>query len=181
MTRDELIGQAVIALDELLCRDDIADIRDALCEVIPTGFADQCRAAATDTTRGMKDLAATLDGTFHSDVPTGTVPAWIRLGLLTTLAQWTAGHGSTCLHAPSPDRPVPVHAAAWRPDLVVCSQCQHLLHLRPGSAADRRCDGCGTVTTGVENNDPIYPSAVQIAQLSYAYGVCGDCVHWERK
>jgi hypothetical protein len=175
--RDQLTAQAALAFDELLLRDDIGELLSALAETLPTGHADQARAAATDTTRGMETIAALLGGTY-TDTPPADVPAWVRLGLLTTLTRWAAGQGSTCMHAPTPDRPQPVTAAAWRPDIVACARCTRLFHLRPGSDADRRCDGCGTVTTSVEDDNGIYPAAVQLGQLSYLYGVCRGCKHW---
>jgi LSD1 subclass zinc finger protein len=61
---------------------------------------------------------------------------------------------------------------------VVCAHCAHLLALPPGSAGDRRCDGCGTVTRGVEQGDGIYPAALAAGPFSYMLGVCAGCRWW---
>jgi hypothetical protein len=76
------------------------------------------------------------------------------------------------MHNPDPNKPQPLFAALWRPLLVVCERCTHLLSLRPGSEADRTCDGCGRVFDG------IYPGMGSYGPLSFQYGVCAGC-RWE--
>lgn len=113
--------------------------------------------------------------------PAGDVPGWIRLDMLSAYVGWVAGRARTCMHSPNAARPDPVYAAAWRPGLVVCTRCTHLLELPRGSAEDRRCDGCGRVTTGPEHGDGIRPSRVQYGPLILAFGVCGDCTPTDRR
>ncbi len=79
-------------------------------------------------------------------------------------------------HVPDLRRPQAVAAAAWKPRLVTCSACTGLLALPRNSTADRRCDGCGTVTTGVENGDGIFPGLVVVVLM---FGLCSDCKYWD--
>jgi hypothetical protein len=102
------------------------------------------------------------------------LPGWLRLALLDALATFMDGAADTCCHAPVPSSPQPVMAAAWRPGLVVCMTCTHLLPQRRGSAADRTCDGCGRVCAGTPD-DPIHPGLLALSILIFEYGVCNDC------
>ena len=77
------------------------------------------------------------------------------------------------MHAPTHRRPEPVFSAAWRPGLVVCTQCLHLLGVT--GVADRTCDRCGHVCDGIEAGDPIYSGTVFVGELGYQFGTCGDC------
>lgn len=108
----------------------------------------------------------------------GDQPEWVTLGLLHALVGWQAGRGSMCIHNPDHRRPAPVTAGAWRPGLVACARCMHLLACRPGAAADRTCDCCGRVTTGPEHDDGILPVALAAGPFTYLLGVCTGCRWW---
>ncbi|MDN5751364.1 MAG: hypothetical protein L0H64_23170, partial [Pseudonocardia sp.] len=88
---------------------------------------------------------------------------------------WAIGTADTCTHQPHPDRPQPVHAAAWRPGLIACSRCPHLLALARHDVRDRTCDGCGHQCAGPDHGDGIRPVMIAAGALSYAVGVCRDC------
>lgn len=170
-------GPVALALDELLGRTppaDLARLAERLRAAQPA-WADQAAAAAAGATAVMTDIAAAGGGVAVPAHPI-EVPEWVRLGALTAWSGWVLGQASTCAHSPHPARPQPVLAAAWKPALVVCGACSHLLKLPRNSAADRRCDGCGRVTTGVENGDGIYPSMVGLGPLVFAHGTCRDCL-----
>lgn len=171
-------GRAALALEELMLRDDAATVLRQVRDTGPAWLLDQLDAATAEIARAREAVvasgAARLDST-----PVAQVPGWLRLGLLDTLVAWVTGSASTCLHAPDPLHPQPVHSAAWRPGLVVCGHCSHLLALPRRSDADRRCDSCGYITTGVENDDGIFGALITIGPLSYAFGVCRTCRHWQ--
>ncbi len=172
------IGRAVLAADEFLCSPNRAQVVAEVRRRIPTDQLDQLDAATRHVHRGM--VATVVEGRAASIValPPSEHSAWARLGALTALATWLAGQGSTCLHDPQPCRPEPILAAAWRPGLVVCSDCTHLLTLPRNSDADRRCDGCGHVCAGVEENDPIYRANLALGPLQYLSGTCTGCRYW---
>ena len=171
-------GHAVLAADELLCSPDRARIVAELRRRIPTAELDQLDAATRHVHLGL--MATVVEGRAASIValPPGEHSAWARLGALTALATWLAGQGSTCIHDPQPSHPQPILAAAWRPGLVVCASCTHLLKLPRNSEADRRCDGCGHLCAGVEEGDPIYRANLALGPLQYLSGACIDCRYW---
>jgi hypothetical protein len=147
---------------------------DALADQEPTWFRDQVNAAADDAHAWMQ-LEASLIGSPVKSGDVASIPGWMRLGVLTTYTQWAAGLGSTCMHNPTIDSPEPVFATAWQPGLVACARCIHLTVLRPGSKADRTCDGCGHVVAGLQHGEGIYPGRVQLGPLVYAVGTCKSC------
>jgi hypothetical protein len=169
------LGRAVIALDDLLLRPDVAGIVGRLRAAAPTWLVDQLDSAARDIEAGVDLMCATGVAAGKKHVPAAAVPDWVRLGALDTLVCWITGGASTCMHSPVPDRPTPLYAAAWRPGLIACGACVHLLALPRGYVADRRCDGCGHLTTGVGNGDGIWPTVVALGPLSYSLGCCRDC------
>ncbi len=163
MTTTDMTGPLALALDELLTHMAPAQAR-ALAEwaehdAPPAVRAhwDQNAAASRDALALLDAEAVLLGGTGRISAPHGDVPGWVRLGA-------------------SAARPEPVYAAAWRPGLVACIACLHLLELPRGSAASRTCDSCGRVTTGVEHGDGIHPCRVQYGPLTLAFGTCGDCL-----
>jgi hypothetical protein len=168
-------GRAVLALDDLLLSPDVAAVAASVRATAPSWLLDQLDSAARDVEAGIDLMCATGGAAGKRHVPVAAVPEWVRLGLLDTLVRWLTSRGATCMHSPVPSRPQPLHAAAWRPGLVACGACVHLLALPRGSDADRRCDGCGHLTTGVEHGDGIWPTAVAFGPLSYALGCCRDC------
>lgn len=167
------LGRMVLVADEVLGDADPA-VLDLLRQAVPVALRDQTEAAADGARRALLAEAAAL-GVEGEHIPHRDMPEWVRLPLLDTWFRWCTGRGRTCLHEPHPDRPEPVFAAAWRPGLVACAACPHLIQLRRGSAADRTCDRCGRVTAGPEHGDGIHPARVQLGPLLFAYGSCGDC------
>src|SRR5947209_6193957 len=56
-------------------------------------------------------------------------PGWIRQEMMSAWAVWDSDDQSRkCPHNPrnDPHAPQPAHAAAWRPNYVVCDECTHL-------------------------------------------------------
>lgn len=143
----------------------------------PVHMADQLDAAAQQWQQAIARAAE--DGMLNERVvmTADQHPDWLRLGVLHTLAAWVDGTGSTCMHSPDPRRPMPVAAAAWKPDLVICTSCTHLLSL-PDNDTDRTCDACGRVTTGPEHDDSLTTGALTCGPLRYFFGVCRACEHW---
>jgi hypothetical protein len=133
----------------------------------PPGLADQITAASTDAEAAVWEILG-------AGSKWATLPGWAWLGALDTLVGWIQGTARTCLHTPHPERPEPVFAAAWRPGVVACRRCTHLL--RVGSAIrDATCDGCGHVCLGVAAGDGITPSAFPFGPLTFWAGACKDC------
>lgn len=168
-----------LALDALMTwveglpPDEYLELVECVAAASPPGRFDQQIAAARDS-RLLSPRTVSPSAT-PSGAPT---PDWVRLAALETFAEWVTGRGRTCMHAPDPDRPQPVIAAAWRPGLVVCAECLHLL-CGLSRTEDARCDACGRVTTGVENRDGIRPYGTFIGPLTYRVGVCEDCFAME--
>ena len=129
------------------------------------------RAAQHEAVTALR--AATATGPPEQLPPSG-VDDWMRLGLLDTLLAWFAGTGNTCLHMPDPRRPEPVWSCAWKPRLVVCNHCLHLL--KTAGDADRTCDCCGHLCAGTDTDDPIYICTVLLSALTYQAGTCRDCL-----
>jgi hypothetical protein len=174
---DAVVARSAVLLDELLTDPEaFAVFAEWAAEHASPGLLDQLQAAADDTHAVMAAESRTLGGTGLIHAPHAAVPQWIWLNLLLAYATWAAGTGSTCMHSPHVSRPQPVFAAAWKPGLVVCAACVHVLALPRGSAGDRRCDGCGRVTTGPENGDGIHPGRAQYGPLLLAYGTCRNCL-----
>ncbi|GGQ23673.1 hypothetical protein [Streptosporangium pseudovulgare] len=167
-----------IALDDLAHHPDLAEIlnttRTAIRAAGYSWILDQADAAARDTCNTLTTAAAATGSTPLS-LPLDQHPDWVRLGLLDALAAWITEQATTCLHQPHPARPQPVISAAWRPRLVVCSACAHLLRLPKGSAKDRTCDGCGQV---VPDHGAIWSAAASHGGFVYQYGVCEPCRYW---
>ncbi|MFY1589128.1 hypothetical protein ACN267_32250 [Micromonospora sp. WMMD734] len=165
-----------LALEALMLHPRYEELMAHVRAHTPTGHVDQVDAAADDALRLMTTVGrAAYDGHQRHHPTTADVPGWLRLGLLDTLTAWVDGQAVTCRHQPTPDRPQPIVAAAWRPRLVVCSRCVHLTALARGSARDRTCDACGRVCAGVEHGDGVYPGMVQLGPLVYQYGTCDGC------
>jgi hypothetical protein len=142
---------------------------------VPPGsaFGDQVAAAAQHTEAAAGYLAA------HADLLSGvidaqTAPEWLRLSLADTLAAHLTGSARTCLHSPSPLSPQPIVAAAWRPDMITCRQCSHLLTIPPGSERDRTCDHCGIVGPPAPARE-VYAHVITAGPLAYLYGLCPSC------
>lgn len=129
--------------------------RDATIEALLKAFADQ--------RGGQRRLVE------HSKIPD-----WIRLGAVSALAQWVAGESETCTHVPSPNgAPFAVIAAAWKPGLVVCAQCQHLI-AGLSEEEEMRCDCCGRITTMEEGG--IHALSISTGSIMYRAGACASCI-----
>lgn len=174
MTTPDMRTQAVLALESILMRPDAGEILAAFNGLVPSWLADQCRAATRDASDLLQRAAETLDNQVRAGNP-GDIPGWARLGLLTAWCEWVADSASTCMHSPNPRSPQPVIAAAWKPGLIACPGCTHLLALPRGGVADRTCDGCGRVVAGADAGDPIYPTNVAFGELIWMAGTCTDC------
>ncbi|MEV8638924.1 hypothetical protein AB0395_45445 [Streptosporangium sp. NPDC051023] len=182
MTSAPSLGRFILAYDEFLQRSDLADlaplIRGAFQTAGYTWLLDQNEAAAVQVYEGMTQAAAAV-GEGVVNLAPSQHPDWVRLGLLAALITWCSGKSGTCTHVPNPMRPQPVAAAAWKPNLVVCDACRHLLSIPRGSAKDRTCDGCGVITEGIDHGDPIWPVSVAHGGFVYLVGVCASCRYWE--
>jgi hypothetical protein len=176
----EFAGQAAVALDDLICHPNAGPLVAALRALTPVDLLDQGDAASDEVAAGFQRVADLGLMAHHEALPASEHPTWVRLGALSAVTVWVAGHGSTCMHSPRPERPRPIAAAAWRPGLVTCGQCTHLFNIKD-AAKDATCDGCGRVTTGTANNDGIWPSLVQVGFLTWTFGACKDCKYWRDK
>ncbi|MEU4225830.1 hypothetical protein AB0F17_16170 [Nonomuraea sp. NPDC026600] len=172
------LGQLVIAWDEVLQRDDYPELMQQLQEWYRSSghvaFLDQGEAATKDVYQ-MLSLASLRVGQDARSVPYQQYPDWVRLGVLNTAARWAAGQCATCTHSPAIRRPAPVVSAAWKPDLIVCTSCAHLLELPRLSAADKTCDGCGYV---VPDTETIWSFTVSHGWLMFQAGACDACRFW---
>lgn len=167
MTTDP-IGPATILLDDLLC--SLSDEQaSALRAALPDAWIDQAEAAARDA----RTHARAIPGAICADAPVSRSPQWLRLGAFETLLAWAADRGRTCMHSPDARRPEPVFAAAWKPRLVVCSNCRDLLRLPRN--LDSLCDCCGRDCRQSDGLGLISPIAMVYGELFYHAGVCNDC------
>jgi hypothetical protein len=155
----------IVELDRLLTDPDLA----ALVKPGADPRTDQMTAAKTEASR--LNEHAIRSGMYRGSlpIPAAQIPEWIRLGALTELYEWFHNRSATCVHHPVAGHPEPVIAGAWKPGMVVCQHCEHLLNLPSRSAVNRRCDHCGTVVR------EIYPNAFQVGPLTWRFGVCEDC------
>lgn len=158
-----------LALETVMLSPHFAEIVKKVREVSPTWYLDQLDAAVTDVSAAQASTGERV-GLDMADTPT-----WLRLGVLDAWASYCLGDATTCVHNPSADRPEPVFAAAWKPGIVACRACTHLLVLPRNSRADRICDACGYECAGLDAGDPIYPSSAQIASMLYHFGTCAGC------
>ncbi|WP_018601021.1 hypothetical protein [Mycobacterium sp. 155] len=122
------------------------------------------RVAAIEAT------TAALPGA-NGAVTSTDVPMWVRLGMLSVTTAWVAGEARTCMHDPRPDGSVPGWAVAWKPDLVACPQCLHLLEA--GGIEEYRCDCCGRIS--LPEDGGVRVASVGNGSLLYRAGACPDC------
>lgn len=164
-----------LALERLMLDPEYDRFVEHARKILPVGLVDQADAAATEAHAMFSEVAVALADDPARATTAGELPGWLRLGLLDTLATFAAGRATTCRHNPVAGRPRPVLAAAWRPGMVVCPACAHLLSLRHDPTADAVCDGCGHQCAGPEHGDGIYPGMVRLGPLVLQYGTCGGC------
>jgi hypothetical protein len=167
------VSKIAVALDELvtwlmsLPREEALRV---LSEMPPTpvDLADQLDSATADAHRYAQQLIGDM-----ADV--GEAPGWARLGTFDALVRWMQDDSRTCMHNPEPLRPAPVYACAWKPGLIVCTECTHLLRA-PNRTADMTCDGCGYVCASIEDGEGIHRSTFIFGPLTYLMGFCGRCL-----
>jgi hypothetical protein len=133
--------------------------------------------ALIDTPERRQQLATTEStvaamGDAYGGASPTEVPMWIRLGLLSATTAWVADTTRTCMHCPRPDGPVPGWAAAWKPSLVVCPQCLHML-ATGGGVEEYRCDGCGRIS--MPEDGGVRVASLSTGALTYRFGACPDC------
>lgn len=172
---DGRTAQDAIELDELLTSPNATSIVEGVRARTPKWFQDQQEATAAELARGLDSFAVRTTGSRAQQLPIAAIPAWFRLSLFDEMTRWTSGAGETCQHSPHPDAPQPIFAAAWRPGLMVCTACLFLLSPPAGSVASRRCDGCGHVVTGPDDDDLITTRTVHLGQLIFSAGTCDRC------
>jgi hypothetical protein len=165
---------SALALEKLLLAPGFEEAAAKWHAAVPTACRDQADAAIADAQRAAYATAGQIGATDAGTTKAADLPGWLRLALLAALAEFMDEAADTCAHAPTPSNPQPVMAAAWRPGLVVCLRCTHLLPLRRGCAADRTCDSCGRVCAGTPA-DSIYPGLLALSVLIFEYGTCRDC------
>jgi hypothetical protein len=163
-----------LTLDQLTQHPSWPLISEWAREHTSTHLLDQGDAATEDAAEILEVITA-LTGGKTAELNPGDLPGWLRLSVLHAWSGFINSTADTCTHSPSWDRPEPVFAAAWRPDLIVCTSCLRLLHQKRGSVADRTCDGCGHVCAGPDEGDGIFPGSIRLGPLVYQYGACGTC------
>lgn len=136
--------------------------------VPPSAYVDQTKAAQRDVIAEREQVL----GHKARWAPHAGLPEWVRLGMYDALLGWSEGTAATCIHQPNFGRPEPVYAAAWKPGVVVCAKCRHLLAVT--GVADTVCDGCGHECQGMPD-DGIMPVSAFVGALSYSLGVCMSC------
>lgn len=176
MTTNADAARAAVLLDDLFRTGIDVPFAQACRDVAPTGWLDQIDAAADHVAAGVRHAEQVLAGVAKvGHLPYTTYPPWVTLGILSALAEWATGGASTCQHQPVVTAPRPVHAAAWKPGLVVCGACTHLLRLRRGDPRDSTCDACGHRCAGPDADDGIWTHVIVAGALTYSVGVCGRC------
>ena len=132
------------------------------------GGRDQVEASLSETRRGWDRLSAVLGVDSDNDGP-----EWLRLAALDAMLGWMEGESRTCMHSPVPDRPQPILAAAWKPGLIACIRCPHLLKENPLS--NHVCDGCGRDFHPDKGREGIDLVFVKFSHLTYTAGACESC------
>lgn len=127
---------------------------------IPADIKDRMRSAE----RKMREQVESLPGTC---VVKREVPEWIRLSMMDTVMQWAKGNAVLCMHQPDMLHPQPLYMAAWKPGMIVCGHCAHMLVA--DADQDFLCDFCGGEA------DPIQRVVVQAGAMQFFAGVCVQC------
>jgi hypothetical protein len=159
-------------MKELYSHPHAIEIIQSIRATMPTWLQDQSDAAIGGTA-AILDRISNIDNRKRAAKTDDEIPDWIRLGVLDTWVNYCIGSADTCIHSPVFHRPQPVFAMAWKPGLVVCGQCLHLV--KAAGVADKTCDGCGRICAGPEHGDGIYPGAIQFGPMAWHYGACESC------
>jgi hypothetical protein len=165
------VTSPALALDEFLSRLTPTD-REAMRNAAPVALLDQVEAAEAEVDQLVRIVGRFADSSF-AELDYADVSEWVRLSVADTLLRFHRGTHDTCTHNPSPARPQPVLASAWRPGLVTCGRCTHLF--KATGDADRTCDRCGRVCAGLPG-DGIHSCTLTFGALGYFYGLCVDCM-----
>lgn len=165
-----------LALEQLMTHPDAAgQLATEIRARIAGPLLDQADAAGQHAAQVVDRLAPRL-GAQPEDVGATDIPSWLSLLVADAMAGFLTGQASTCRHAPRRERPQLVIAAACKPGLIVCGACAHQLVAGPGGGtADRTCDGCGRVCSGLDD-DGISPGVIRYGPLVFTFGVCSDCL-----
>lgn len=169
----------LLSLDRLLSNPNLVEIiqqtRNVLTAAGYRALIDQGDAATREARHNLySEARATRAVVKHIRHPEH--PEWVRYGLLTAVVAWTVGEAQTCPHSPDPRHPQPVTAAAWKPGLVVCVRCPHLLELPRDSAENWTCDGCRTVVNPGEGGR-IKALTLSYGAFTYRIGICTGCLY----
>jgi hypothetical protein len=100
------------------------------------------------------------------------LPQWLFDKINARRAAWDAGALATCLHNPRPGDVA--YMAAWKPDLVTCPQCTHLVLVGRNTQEEYRCDCCGHVVANTDA-DHLLAALIKLPRLTFAIALCGDC------
>jgi hypothetical protein len=163
--------RAALTFDTAMRTRTEAD-RQALRNRVPVNVLDQCDAADAHANQIFKVAAQQMNADL-GECEYAKAPDWLRLSLARTWSAFITGTCRTCQHAPSINRPEPVVAAVWRPNLVVCTHCIDLT--KATGAADLTCDRCARVCAGLPG-DGIHPCSLRFGPLIYLYGLCRGCM-----
>ena len=158
------LGPAAVALADQLARlshDDALAVRQA-ADVLAPGMLDQVDAARDEAALLVASLAAGRAPVMVE------APEWLVLLVAEAFLAYVTGLAETCPCVPSPERPAPVHAAAWRPGVIACASHGAYLFALRGEAA-RTCDRCGTVAAEV------FTDAIVAGPVTFQVGLCPDC------
>lgn len=95
------------------------------------------------------------------------LPVWLAAKLTAQREGWRLGIARTCTHNPKPGQTA-VHMCAWRPELVACPLCAHLLNITEKDPRGARCDCCDMVADTIGGK-------MTIGGITYWFSVCEPC------
>lgn len=99
------------------------------------------------------------------------LPVWLAAKLYAQREGWRLGIARTCLHNPKPGRAA-VHMCSWRPELVTCPLCTHLLHVTVKDPRGSQCDCCDRAVDTIGGK-------MVVAEITYWFTVCEACQQWK--
>jgi LSD1 subclass zinc finger protein len=142
--------------------------REALGALLAEHLPPEVQERHLEAARQTHDLLQPVAGV--AAVGLGDIPDSVGLRIVELLTEWACGSGiRTCVHGPHPSRPQPIVSALWRPGLIVCPRCTHMLRLPRGSVEELRCDLCTQI------GESIHSDCVVWGALTVLYGACPGC------
>lgn len=96
------------------------------------------------------------------------LPVWLAVKLTAQRQAWVSGVARTCTHDPKPGRSL-AHMCSWKPELVVCPQCTHLLSITENDPSSNRCDCCDRDVAETIGG------RMTISGVTYWFVVCLSC------